>query len=73
MINDDKSSIPMRDRELLIPVGGGPDITGDGDSKASSSGSAAGHHRHNSGREVSVRTLLIARIGLLRDDFLSLN
>lgn len=52
MISDDKSSIPMRDRELLIPVGGGPDITGDdSELKPSSSASSAIHHHHNSSRE----------------------
>ncbi|KAJ6814983.1 protein LIKE COV 1-like [Iris pallida] len=42
LIGDDKSPIPTRDRELLIPV------ADDADSKASSSFSA---HHHHSGRE----------------------
>ncbi|KAJ6811746.1 protein LIKE COV 1-like [Iris pallida] len=48
MIGDDKSPIPMRDRELLIPVADvGP--ADESDSKASSSSSH--HHHHSSGRE----------------------
>lgn len=58
-MNDDrKSTTPMRDREMLIPVAGGPDIAVDSDSKPSSSSSAGA-----SSREVGIDSLFELLIG----------